>query len=493
MIASKYLEIAVMLVAVVVALYVGSHVVMLSTPELSIIVALIGIAAWTLSAGDYWWTPVLFGATILGVFKVGVKIYPIEVSLLLAMLGLAPMIFTRNKHVFQAQRGPLPFIFYLTALYLTVRFMIDILPAAGFRGNLGRIYFGAIWPFIFGFLFHHYGKLSVTKFAFGSLFVVLTLRCLLSVVGYLTGIALYIPGINYVLSFSDADSLIAMRAVALNLMLVCLVFFHCTRAYFFKFIFLVIMVCGAILVVMSQGRFATFLALTLPMIFFAWSRLWIPVAVTLCCGVMLILAINVFPDSLDNLPPFAQRSLSALIVTTQSLDIKAATKGSDEWHDALRVEGFRRWTENPVTILFGYGIRPSPDLYDMKSFSVDPQTIVGISADVGAYECALWTVLALVGAVGFILLTMLFLSLGKEIYRRFLQRPSEGTFWEGLLFWAGYSSVAWYVVLDFQGGFPNFELMMMLLVRDILQEGKIGLKEINVPPAPVRRPIPSPV
>ncbi len=207
-----------MILACLAALFVGSHVVLLPLPILSIALAAVFVAVWSLTAGNLWWIPMLTGGTILGVFKIGVKITPVEVSFVLGILALAPLLMVRAEKALQPNRRALPLIFYLTGFYILVRLGIDVIPAQGARGNLGRVLFDAIWPFIFGFLFHHYGNLTAARFGIGVMFVALCGRCGAAIIGYLTSIPLYIPGINYVLSFSSDDSLIAMRSVALTLM-----------------------------------------------------------------------------------------------------------------------------------------------------------------------------------------------------------------------------------------------------------------------------------
>ena len=476
-----------MILACLAALFVGSHVVLLSLPLLSIALAAVFVAVWSLTAGNLWWIPILTGGTILGVFKIGVKVSPIEVAFVLGMLGLAPLVMVRAEKALQPNRRALPLIFYLTGFYILVRLGIDVIPAQGARGNLGRVLFEAIWPFVFGFLFHLYGNLTAARVAIGVMFVALCVRCGAAILGYLTSIPLYIPGINYVLSFSSEDSLTAMRAVAITLMVVSLLLFHASRGNPLARVALAPIIMGAgILVIMGASRFSSFIMFFLPLSFFCWSRNWLPLLLAAVVSVSCLAFINLDPDSLSILPPVAERSLSGLVIGRDETGIHTATSSSDAWHQATKDEGFRRLTQSPLTVLFGYGIRPSPDLYEVKSFMEDPKAVVELAANTGSYESGFWCMLALFGVVGFGLYTLLFLYLWRQTFPYLFRRP-VGTLWEGILFWGCYSSVIWYVSSYFAGGFPSMELFLMILAMDVIQDGRLEQEPATVPLA--ERPV----
>ena len=476
MIPRLYVEIFVVALACLLAIYAGAHLVQLSLPVLAEVTALVLALLWVLTARDYWWAPLLTGATVTGVFWVGFKIYPLEAVMVLGVLALVPMLLLRGERIFQNHRHPLPLLFYLAAAYITVRMSIDIVPAQGARGNLGRIYFDAIWPFFFGWLFYRYGKTSVVWAALILAFFALTLRAGFATIGYIYNIPLYIPGINYILSFSEADSLVPMRFVAYNLLFISLIFFHAFRSWFAKFSLTPIIVFASGLIVLGQGRFMTLMYIILPICFFAWSRRWRLCLFCLTVGSGLILAVNLRPHLIDKLPDAAARSLSGVIFKPEATDVQAGAEGSNEWHAALRQEGYERWTQSPLTFLFGYGLRPSPDFFETKQYNLDPKTVVGISANVGAYECGLWSVLAVHGLVGFILYFFLFFQFWKWLWPYFVRRP-QNTVWEGLLFWGGYSSFLWFVTCYFQGKFPSLEIFLVVLACAIVEDGRVPLEQ----------------
>jgi ABC-type multidrug transport system fused ATPase/permease subunit len=360
-------------------------------------------------------------------------------------------------------------IFYAAAIFITVRMMIDILPVHEGRGNLSRIYFNAIWPFVFAWVFHYFGRPWVLRAGLIAAFLFLLARAAGAVAGWILDVPLYIPGINYVLSFSGRDSLVPMRGVAYNLLLIALIFFHGFRSSVARNAMLPVMAASSWLIVMGASRFTTFLFLVLPVCFFAWTRRWVLLAVATLLSTGAAIYVNVNPRAVDELPPAIARSLSGLEVGKTASEAQAGAEGSNEWHSSLRAEGYKRWTQSPLTFLFGYGVRPSPDLYETKQFSIDPQEVVGIAANTGSYESSLWAVLAILGVVGYAFYFFLSLHFWRKLLPIFLQRP-RGTITEGVIFWATYSSVMWFVTGYFQGGFPAMETFLLVLATDVIAD-----------------------
>ncbi len=478
MIARKYIEAFIIIVACLAAIFLGSHIVTLSIPELSIVTAIVLTIIWVFLAGDYWWLPVLIGIAMAGVFRIGFKVYPADLGFALAIIGLAPLILVQYDKVFQSQRKQLPFIYYLVVVYITIRLMIDIVPAAGSKGNLLRILFNIVWPFCFAWLFHYYGKLSVMRVAIGLVFIFLCLRVTLAIVGYVANIPLYIPGINYVLSFSGQDSLVAMRSVAFLLFQVSLILFHSTRSLFYRALLLPIFALSGGLVVASASRFATFMMLVLPVAFFIWARNWLLLSLALIVAGGAVGFANVYPHALDELP-VGGRALSGLIFKASETETEEAAEGSNLWHSALRAESYRRWTQSAATFFFGYGIRPSAEVNDVKQYSYDMEEVITVSSNLGSYESSFWTVIALFGTVGFLLYTWLFVYFLRETLPYFLQKP-QGTFWEGMLFWGVYSTIIWFATSNYQGGPPVLEVVLMVMAVDMIQEGKIKKNNAEV-------------
>lgn len=483
MIASKHLQFVIVFLGSLLAVYVGSNIVTLPPAGLFIVGAVIFLGIWMLVAGKNWWVTIFAGGTIGGIFHVGFKVYPNEIAFALAVIGLVPLVLVQDRKVFETQRKPLPFIFYLTALFIAIRLLIDVIPAQGARGNMSRILFDQTWCFAFAFLFHHYGSLSAARTAIGLMFVFLLIRTVAALIGFMFNVPLIIPGRNYVLSFSAHDSLIPMRYVAFMLLTSALILFHSTRSIIYRAALLPVFAFACILVVMGEGRFATLVMLMLPTAFCAWSRRWALLFLVGTLSVGTILFINAAPDTLNSLPRQAGRALSGLVFSKNASQEDFETEASDHWHQALREEGYKRWTSSPADFLFGDGITPSFDLYDQKKFKEDPETAVKNGANIGGYESGLWSVVGLFGVVGFGLYLLLFIRLRKDVLPYFFRRP-KGTFWEGIVFWGCYSAITWYLVCYFQGYSPEFEMLLMIIAWETVNEGKLDEKEPEPIPAP---------
>jgi hypothetical protein len=353
---------------------------------------------------------------------------------------------------------------------------IDIVPAEGARGNLGRIFFNAIWSFPFAWFFYRYGKTSVIWAAATITFFVLIARAGFATVGYVYDIPLYIPGINYILSFSGADSLISMREVAYSLLFISLIFFHCFRSWIAKFLILPVAAFSSGLIVMGGSRFMTLMYLILPVVFFSWARHWWLCFLAVVIGAGTVTTLNLDPQLLDLLPNNVQRSFAGIVIKPESAAPVLDTESSNEWHSSLREEGYERWTQTPLTFLFGYGIRPSPDFSETKEYSLDAKTVVSLSANIAAYESALWTVLAVLGTLGFMLYLFLMFWFWKRLWPYFVRRP-RGTIWEGFFFWGMYGSFLWLATGYFQGGFPGLEIFLLVLALALVEDGRLPLEK----------------
>jgi hypothetical protein len=267
-----------------------------------------------------------------------------------------------------------------------------------------------------------------------------------------------------------------MRSVAYSLLFLSLIFFHAFRSGLAKLLMLPAIAGASVLIVMGGSRFTTLLYLVLPVSFFAWSRRWLFCLLALALGIAVVVTVNLEPRLLDSLPESVERSFSGLVFRQQNDAAPLDTEGSNEWHSSLRQEGYDRWTQSPLTFLFGYGLRPSPDYAETKQYSLDAKTVVGLAANLGAYESALWTVLGVLGTLGFTLYTFLYLHFWWRLWPYFWSRP-HGTIAEGVLFWAVYSSFLWFVTGYFQGGFPGFDIFLLVLSWALVEDGRLPLEK----------------
>jgi hypothetical protein len=170
------------------------------------------------------------------------------------------------------------------------------------------------------------------------------------------------------------------------------------------------------------------------------------------------------------------RSFAGVILRPEHNVAPLDTESSNEWHASLRQEGYDRWTQSPFTFLFGYGLRPSPDYAETMQYSLDTKTVVGLAANIGAYECAVWTILAVLGTTGFLIYTFLYIQFWKRLWPYFLRRP-RGTLAEGVVFWSIYGSILWFGTGYFVGGFPGFDIFVLVLAWALVEDGQLTLEK----------------
>jgi hypothetical protein len=473
MIDRRIQETVVWILAIIAAIELGGYVVTLGEQGVGIIIAAVLAILWTFNAGAYWWVPLMVGVTIGGILKFGFKVYPVEVGLALAIIAVVPAILTSPHKIFQMHRKPLPAIFYITGVYCLGRVVFDIWGAHAGLGNLMRVLSNVGWPFVISWLFYHYGKTTVAGTAIKTMVAFLVLRVMVSLLAAFTTQTLYIPGINYYIS-SGSDSYVELRLIGLTLLMGCFIMFQSSRSELFRWLAAPIFAVCGYLVLLGGGRFSAAVLMIMPVSFFIWTRRWSLIAVSFFVSAGILLAINAVPDQVAMLPTNAQRSLSPMVYTESSKQQEewgAMTGGSDRWHQRLKDEAYRRWTLTPLTIAFGYGIRPTQIYYDANISGITGQMIVEAAADDGQFECGLATVLDVLGVTGLVLYLLLFVRLWKEAWPA-MKRPPGKTMREGMMFWGYFGSVMWILTCNTAGFFPNMEIFLLVFGLAVVEDEK---------------------
>src|SRR5262249_24078588 len=147
-------------------------------------------------------------------------------------------------------------------------------------------------------------------------------------------------------------------------------------------------------------------------------------------------------------------------------------KGSDEFRRVISAEGQKRWTENARSLLVGTGIRKYDELATMSAgrFEVDQFTLlIQSSADVGAFETSLWTLLAVLGAIGFALYLWLFVMLARDIVPSLAGSRLRGPQYV-IAAWAGVAIISWFFTFWLFGGYPSFELFLAILAKGMIED-----------------------
>ncbi len=455
------------------ALKVGSIVVSAPAAEIALLTASVLALGWMIWGGNSWWVPAITGATMGGTIQFGFKIYPIDIGLLLAVIGLLPLLLLAYSRVYLPHRRPLPLTFYAAGTYFTVRVALDAHDSGSGLGNMLRILADIVWPFFFGFIFYNFGRTSAVSAAIASVAVVSGLRIVGNIVGLFFDSVLYIPGINYIIA-AGPDGIVDLRSCSFFMLITSLIFLEAARHVTGRLFWLVSVVGSIYLVLLGGSRFSAAIALLVPVIFFVASRRWQLVAV--CSGVMLglLVLINYQPAVLERLPETAERSLSGLLLQPEKIEAGERAEGSTQWHEVMRQEGFRRWTSSPRSWFIGYDLKPFREDAYYNIGQYDEEAIrAAASADVGGYESGLWTVLATMGSVGYLFYFIVFLPLWWRTVS-YLLRHRVRTVQDGMILWATYASISWYLFGFTAGSYPSLELALMIIASALVQDMKIG-------------------
>lgn len=453
--------------------------------------------AWVVLAGEGWWLPMTFGLGIGGFFYVPFKLYPHELALAVCGVALLPRIPFKISGL-RKERPPLPIVFYLVFAYLLVHLSTDVVTywETDGLGNIGRAYMNALWPMIFGLGYYYYGSTKLLRPALRLMYFALLIRMGFGFTNYFFDVNYIVPGLNYTIDQQD------LRASGFSLVFLAGVMLLSTPSPIAKvWHFLMLLLGGyACLVGGSRSLFAGVVICSFVMLFV--FRRWVPLLVASALAGILVALLNASPTLMEDLPYRFQRTLSALIVGgTVELEVQQDLKGSDQFRSVISDEGYRRWTASPKNFVLGTGIRPFDESSTLMAqrFEVDAFTLlIQSSADVGAYETSLWTLLAITGLTGFLLFAWLQATLARDVIASIRVNHLRGGEL-AICAWAAVFLTGWFLTFFIYGGFPSFEIFLGLIakavVEDRREEAELILAERNekkpqrpLLPAPERRP-----
>ena len=424
----------------------------------------VAAVAWVALAADKWWiiTPVsvAFGGTLL----VGHKYYPHEMALVLSVLALFPAIALRRKNILA--RPPLPWATYVLVSLFMINWVVSCYGLntadVGDLGSLSRAYMNGLWVLIFGILFYKYGILN-PALILHLLYGTFLLRAILGGLSVVFQDIFPIPSAGFFLS-GMALGLGDYRVTGLQLGLLAYVHAGMSQRRAVKFMHYVVVVIAVALTAMGGGRVMVAMICLIPLILSVLRRRFGWFALMGAVVVAFIIILNRYPDSLYRLPESARRSLSILVSesSTRWLDWHDMNRISNMWHQRLGQLGFERWTETPLTFLFGNRVEPFDEAYN--AYSATWETKADIAAKLGLYEAGLWTVLGLAGIIGFLAYLRMFLFLLKGPLR--LIHSAAGSHpARALAFIALVSITLWAVFSWIAGGFPSYELLLAFLAK----------------------------
>ena len=439
-----------------------------------LMIAILALApiAWIVFAGPRWWMLMPLSVIFGGFFVLDFKIFTHEIALPLCLLALLPMLATRR--LTRIRRAPLPPATWLLLLLFAGKAVASLYisqsEGSGGAGNIARIYFHGLWAIVFMTAFHLFGETRHLKTLLVLAYAIALSRVMVGFLVFILQRYIYIPYLNYVLG-GTAQGLADFRFIGLQLAILSGVCFLWASGRWTRLFHAVITLASGVLVVMSGGRVSVGMLCGLPLI---WALVrgqfrWIS-----AFGTMLLITVvflNQRPDLVYHLPEEAQRALSILIreSSTRWTDQHENVRASNEWHRRLIELGFARWTESPLTVVFGNRVEAYSKGYE--SYSATMEVRAQIAARMGLYESGLWTVLGILGAVGLLMyLRLLYFCLKGP----FLELRHHGVRDLSHVFylWAVLSVGLWAAFSWIAGGYPSYELMLAGFAKAAFEDSR---------------------
>lgn len=432
----------------------------------------IGPLAWVIFSGNRWWMLLPMAITFGGVFVLEFKILTHEVAFPLCILALLPMLATRRLSVIP--RASLPRAAGLLLLLMLVTAVVSLYLAQSQGvsgiGSIFRIYYGAIWAVVFLIAFYHFGSTKHLKSLLVLLYCISLIRIGFGLLVFSLGRYLYIPHLNYVLG-GLAQGLTDFRFTGLLLVIMAFLCFQLTSKPLAKLFHAIILVLAIILVTLGAARVSIGMLCLIPIIWAVVRRKFGWIATFSALILSAIVFLNQKPETLYSLPENAQRALSILIreSSTRWIDQHDAVRLSNEWHHRLMVLGFERWTDSPLTVLFGNRVEPFDRNYDALSATIEVKAQV--ASRMALLESGIWSVLAMFGATGFLLYAWLFFFLLKG---PLLAIRENGVRDVSHLFcaWGVIAAILWFAFSWIAGGVPSYELMLAAIAKAAYEDDK---------------------
>ncbi|MDQ6624135.1 MAG: hypothetical protein M3Y86_11720 [Verrucomicrobiota bacterium] len=467
-----------LLAAVLIGNAIGSN----ELPFLVEIVAGGALVGWLILAGKYWWLPIAFGIGIGGFFTIPYKLYPHELGLLLSLGALLPQLILRRGGLRQ-ERPAIPKVFYVLGVYLVAHFAFSMIQnQSEGAGNVARAYMNMLWPVVFGFYFWRFGSTKVMRTAVQVMYVAALMRMGFGLVNYFAGTTFVIPAINYTIDPQD------LRVSGI-IVLVIAVLFATMKGSFLKRVFNGFIALFSVWAILLGGSRSGMLTLIfIPLFIFAVSRKWALVVVSGASAAVIVLWLNVYPGVLNNLPSRAARSAS-VVVLGERLDVQEDARMSNDWH-LLALPGVarERWSRNWRSMAIGTGIRPFRPINFYAGYERNwIFTMAEVSADMGAYESAFWTLLAVLGLIGMGLYFAVIIWLLRSLLPPLMKRKKRDLTW-GVMLWASLAIALWVVLIIPAGGYPSMEIFLGLLALATMADEKRAANQRLPVIAPLARP-----
>jgi len=422
------------------------------------------VVAWTLFARQQWWTILPVACSFGGMLYFGFRIYTHELGLVLAVLALIPLLATPGTHT--GSRPPLWMAVYLLIAYLGIHLAFSeyfcFQDRAGGAGNILRVYMHGLWAPIFAIIFIRFGSVTRIKHILVAMYLAALYRVILGFVGYyLPHAFLYIPIINYIPS-GMVGAGVDLRASVLLLASLALCHASLARSRVVAGLQMAVLLPSGYLLMLGGGRVSL-------AVFCGTIALWALIQRRFvflgAVAVALLLAVGILnrdPSVIYKTDPRVQRVLSILIVRSSTTEAHRIVEGSNQWHRDITRLGRTRWLTSPVTFLVGNRVHR----YDEVFFRtwIDQAFRVELAAKQGYYEAGLWTVLAVIGAIGAVLYICIFYSLLRGVVPSLIANgiryPADA-----FSFLAVSGTLMWLLFCWIYGHFPSQELLWAVIAK----------------------------
>lgn len=462
----------------VMAWFLGLNIANENYRRIAFIIIGCGVIAWSIIGRKIWWLPIFFFVSLGGHFYLGFKIFAHELAVLLCLLPLIVTLAMKRDH-FKDRQFSIPLPVFLLFVYLCLHFlacaMNNQVEGIGGMGNVSRRYMDAIWPFL---IFMPYLIVGNTKYIRWALHLVAVATLIRFSLGMYTALiageeaVLFVPFINFVPAggFGVGD----LRGTGSMLVTLALCYFCIYRSHLLRFVVLLPLITvgiwgtflggGRITVVLLFGVFT--------MLFFVYRRfgLLILAGMSMLIG---ILALNSEPQVLYHAPESVRRAATAFLFDRDFAADTGATRSSDEWHARLAREGFRSWTSDGLTFLFGRGVRP----FEERAWAggKDFEGMIDMAIATSRFEKGLWDVLCTFGLVGLVLYSVLLVQIIRYCLPILLAEKIR-TPVHAIMFIAVYQSVTWFLLCWIAGSFPSSAILFGIVAIVAAHDMKRGRK-----------------
>jgi hypothetical protein len=459
-------------ITVIIAPIVGYQTSATSYQLVFLIIAGMLAFIWTIFAGHRWWVPFPAALAFGGTFYVGFKIPAHEMALMICIFPLLLNLCVRYSGAAPG-RSRLSASILLLGFYLFFHWLGSIsfntIEALGGHGTVTRSYMNAMWPMILFFMFYFFGRTAYLREALALVYLAVLIRVGLGVWDYFEPGMRYIPGINFVLPAASAMSTGGsedLRASCGQLCTIAICYLCLSKGFFRKSWFILNVIGSLIGLTLGGGRLSiisTLVIIFLSALLYRKFSLIFAIFVVTLSGVTLL---NFNKSLIYDLPLRAQRSLSILIFEKGSVEAHDYTSLSDEWHDQLQKAGKDRWLESLTTILVGHGIRPFNERFrdesmgGMELFNYR----LKVAIETATFESGLWTVLAVLGAVGLALYMNVFRFLLADSIPNLI-RNKICDYNHAFYFLATVNIILWIIFCPASGTYPSSALMFALFAK----------------------------